>query len=758
MVKKLSKQELFSFILVLILIFLNNAVANMLIPSYGAIVKDFQIPESIVALPDSAFVLVSAAFALVWGYYTDKIDRTKVIFMGAFFWCVGCIYTAFCNSYMSLLIARGVTGAGLGCVLPVGMSIIADIVPEEERGGYLGGVAILSSISNAAGNSMSAFLGPLNIWGLSWKFPFFIIAASSVIIVILLMFAKLPKRGGAEAELAALQELDLEYNYSIDRKDLVEIMRKPTNRHLFIQGFFSIVPGTILIYYIQLIFTNPSYGFFKGLPENILLQTATIFAGMMGVGYIVGNIALSALGDYLFKKDKRNRVRLGAFTLILAIPLSLIMLLSIRPIDAALINQDIGIPIVNGEYLVPDDQVMNYVFLAVGAIFNRYPSYILFFVLTLVASFVASGGVSTRNATVLDVNLPEHRGTGSSLFRLSESVGKGVTLVLASGLITILGSAYNMLIASVFFWVPAAVFWILALRHVNRDFEEKSMTLIERSQMTLIDYLFELEIAIDQGLQKIQDAKFFLNNNLMKSEDLISDALKIFTHIHDLSVNRNLEDTAVRSLSLKMKTDQLLEHLHTIIYKRSEGEITTLTSDLAQIQMKIDEFEKSDINKIEILYESGYLRVCEARLERKRDDLAALVRLQTAVKTFTRVERLVTERIEGKDEDDEDYKRLKYLLEKARSSKENTQKLADELEQIFKRLKGEGIEMDDLRKIAELTTEYDINIKDVLQESVGAETAQALQEISIAIDDLFKQYDEWEAEHPHPLTETGSKK
>ncbi|MHA1731522.1 MAG: MFS transporter [Promethearchaeota archaeon] len=757
MVKKLSKQELFSFILVMVLIFLNNAVMNMLIPSYGPIVKEFKIPESIVALPDSAFVLVSAGLALVWGYYTDKIDRTRVIFMGAFFWCVGCIITAFSYSYFSLFIARMVTGAGLGCVLPVGMSIIADIVPEEERAGYLGGVAILSSISNAVGNSLSAFLGPLNIWGLGWRFPFFIIAAASVLVVMLLMFAKLPKRGSTEAELAALQDLDLEYNYQIERKDIVEIMKKPTNRYLFIQGFFAIVPGTILIFYIQLIFTNT---LFVGLPDKILLQTATIFAGMIGVGYLVGNVVLSALGDYLFKKNKKNRVRLGAVTLILAIPTGLVMLLMMQPINAPLIIQDIKIPVdpTTGEYVIPDDQVMSYVFAAVGAIFTRHPNYAVFFVFSLIASFMSAGGVSNRNATVLDVNLPEHRGTGTSLFRLSESVGKGVTLALAGMLIVLLGSTYRMLVASIFFWVPAAICWVIALKHVTRDLEEKSMTLIERSQMTLIDYLFELEIAIDRGLQKVQDAKFFLNTNLMKSEDMISDALAIFTHIHELSVKRNLEDTAVRSLQLQMKTSTLLDHLHSIIYKRTESDMASITSDLAQIQMKIDEFEKSDLNKIEILYESGYLRVCEARLERKRDDLAALVRLQTAIKTFTRVERLVSERLEGKSEEDEDYKRLTYLLEKARNSKENTTKLMNELQMIFNRLKQEGIDVDDLRTISELSAEYEVNVNEVLQETVGEETANAIQQISEDIDNLFREYDEWEAAHPHPLQELGRQK
>jgi len=229
----------------MLLLFVSTACANMLIPSYAAIQIAFNIPEALIAIPDAFFVLISAFFALLWGYYTDRINRKRVIMVGALSWTIGMILTAISNSYIMLVLSRVASGAGLGCVLPVGYSIISDAIPPEERSGWFGTLAILSSISNGAGQGLSSFLGPI----LTWRFPFILLSVISIIIVIVLFFVKIPQRGASEDELLELVELDLEYNYRISKENLKTIINKKTNRYLIIQGFFSIVPGTVLVYF-----------------------------------------------------------------------------------------------------------------------------------------------------------------------------------------------------------------------------------------------------------------------------------------------------------------------------------------------------------------------------------------------------------------------------------------------------------------------------------------------------------------------------
>jgi len=407
---KVKFKDLAPIILVMLLLFVSTACANMLIPNYTAIQNDFGIPQALIAIPDAFFVLISAFFALLWGYYTDRINRKMVIMVGAFSWTIGMILTAISGSYIMLVLSRVASGAGLGCVLPVGYSIISDAIPPEERSGWFGTLAILSSISNGAGQGLSSFLGPI----LTWRFPFILLSGISVIIVIVLFFVKVPQRGASEDELLELVELDLEYSYRISKEDLKTIVKKRSNRYLIIQGFFSIVPGTVLVYFTTSMLVLQ---YFNQIPPEIQLQTATIFAGMIGIGYILGNAVFSRLGDVLFRRNKKNRARLATICLILSIPFALVLLLSLRSINPADLNITYPTPI-------PTEDLFSYIILTIGEIFVAYPTYIIFFIFALLASMLGAGPVANRSAVMIDVNMPEHKGTAASFFKLSEQVSK----------------------------------------------------------------------------------------------------------------------------------------------------------------------------------------------------------------------------------------------------------------------------------------------------------------------------------------------
>ena len=327
----------------------------MLIPSYATIKEEFNIPVALIAIPDALFVLVSAGFAIIWGYFTDRINRTKVIRAGAISWTLGMFLTATCTSFEMLILSRMLSGAGLGCVLPVGYSIISDAIPPEERTGWFGAVAILSSISNGTGQALSSFIGPI----FGWRFPFVLLSIISFIIIFILFFVRIPQRGASEKELLDLTEFNLEYTYKISREDLIEIIRKKTNRHLIAQGFLTVIPGTILIYFLT---SMLALYYFADIPGEIRLQVATIFAGMVGIGYLLGNVVISRLSDALYKRNRRNRARLATICMIFAIPLCLIMLFIIEPVKVSDLK-------INYPDTIPPEETWHYIILTVRKIF-----------------------------------------------------------------------------------------------------------------------------------------------------------------------------------------------------------------------------------------------------------------------------------------------------------------------------------------------------------------------------------------------------
>ncbi len=727
----------------MLLLFVSTACANMLIPSYPAIQQEFNISEALIAIPDAFFVLISAVFALFWGYWADRVDRGKVLIIGAFSWTLGMLLTAFSSTYFMLVISRVSSGAGLGCVLPVGYSVISDAIPAEERSGWFGTLAILSSISNGAGQGLSSFLGPI----FTWRFPFLLLAGISIIVIFILFFVKIPQRGAGEDELLELIELDLEYSYRISKEDLGFIIRKKSNLYLIIQGFFTIIPGTVLVFFMTSMLTLQ---YFNQIPIEIRLQTATIFAGMIGVGYILGNAIFARLGDILFRRNKKNRARLATICLIFSIPFAIILLLSLRPINPALLDINYPSPIPTGE-------LFSYIVRTIGQIFVAYPTYIIFFFFALMASMLGAGPVANRNAVMIDVNMPEHKGTAASFFKLSEQISKGITLLLSYSLIFLLGSIFNMIFFSIFFWFPAAIFWILASRNVEKDMTYKSRILSERKQVSLIDYIFELEIQMDRGIQKVQDSKYYIRTDQNKFNQLMNDALMIFKFCEREGESRsitNIEKKAhimyLRILLVKQEVKKIYKLLNN--EDISAQEINQLRNELKKIYYKISEYEKSTFGEIQTYYEDAYLKIIEARLNSTHHLIKGLSKIDEAIKIYERVKYLLNERLEIVEEkpdlsEEESIVRDKEqeLFDKCSNSLNATIKLREEVKNAFNHLKEEDIHMEDLRKISDLTQEYNVEIYDVIVETFqhDKKTKNVLIETLGKIEDIFNQYEKW---------------
>jgi len=733
------------------LLFISTACASMLIPSYATIQKEFNVSESLIAIPDAFFVLTSALFALVWGYYTDRINRTKVIMAGAFSWTFGMMLTAFSNSFFMLIISRVASGAGLGCVLPVGYSIISDAIPPKERSGWFGTLAILSSVSNGAGQGLSSFIGPI----LTWRFPFLLFSGMSIIVIIVLFFVKIPQRGASEDELVELVELDLEYSYRISKSDLIKIVKQKSNRYLIIQGFFAIIPGTILVYFTT---SMLSLQYFYQIPTEIRLQTSTIFAGMIGIGYILGNSIFARLGDILFLRNKKNRVRLGTICLILSIPFAIIMFLSLQPIDVNLL--DVNYPVL--PETIPTEEMFSFIMQTIGKIFLTYPSYIVFFIFALIGSMLSAGPVANRNAVMIDINMPEHKGTAASFFKLSEQLGKGIILLISYPLISLLGSIFNMLFVSIFFWLPAAVLWIFASKNVEKDMNDKIRILSERKQVGLIDYIFELEIQMDRAVQKFQDSKYYIFNDPIKFNQLIDDSIEILNYIEKLGESRSITKIQKKASKLNIKATsikQMAAQINFILQgediKSTEREL--LNEDLRQIELMISEGEKSTFGQLQIYYEDAYLKIIEARLFRKSDLTRSLERINKAIKIYERVKNLLNERIDAinenfdiSEEDQFVYKKEKELLEKCANSLNATIKLKEEFEELIHQLEDKGIKREDLIKISDLTLEYGLDLNKIIIETFGQDEKIkiAFFDILNKIGDIFDEYDTWKEVKP----------
>jgi len=735
----LTKKELFSLFLIILLQFISIAAANMLIPSYGAVIDYYHVDNSVIGLPDSFFVFSSAIMAVIWGYYTDRINRSKIIIFGSISWSIGTLLTAL-NTIRSpigfnlLIFSRMITGAGIGSVIPVAASIMGDIVPSERRSSWFGKMAILSSISNGIGQGLSSFLAPITSMG--FRFPFLIISLGSIGIIVLLFFIKIPERGSHEEELQSLKELEMEYLYQLSKKDIKTILIKKTNFLMFIQGFLAIIPGTLIVYFLTTMFSDSSIGLFKIIPAEKRLQISTIFAGLVGIGYIVGNAQLSGVSDKLYKKNVRYRALFPTICILIAVPSCILFLIFAPTLDSKILQYT--------------DKSF---FTILIQIFRLYPTSILYIVFAFLGSLFSSVGVSARSAILMDVNLPEHRGTVSSLFSLSEQIGKGITLALSYVFLSIFSTYKQMIMVTSLFWIPTAFIWWLISKVITHDVNERSLKLRERTQLTLIDYYFEIEIKSDQALNYIHEAKRNLLKDLNESINKVENAIKIFSALESISRRKEISELLEKEHNFRMKAEELLKDIKNLQKNENISDFQ-LKKEIKQLWQKIDEeWPQSDIEKIEILFDSGKLKVIEAQLNRKYDIFKSIRFLKESITIFERVEILAKERLidpeERKLSEDEIkfQENIKDLIIKAQKSKLDTIDLIEEMENLLINLEEVGFTKEKLVEIMDRAEDLKVPFQEVIVDLISKRKDQKkVEAIIIEIENMFNKYNTWISE------------
>ena len=85
------------------------------------------------------------------------------------------------------------------------------------------------------------------------------------------------------------------------------------------------------------------------------------------------------------------------------------------------------------------------------------------------------------------------------------------------------------------------------------------------------------------------------------------------------------------------------------------------------------------------------------------------------------------------------------LYDKCIKSLNATIKLKEEIEFALNQLKEKGIQQEDLKKISDLTQEYEVDLYDVIVDTFKQDdqTKSALIDTLEKIDDIFNQYDNW---------------
>jgi MFS family permease len=267
----------------------------------------------------------------LWGWWSDKHSRKRVLALGCFLWATFTILVAFSFSFIDMLIYRAITGIGLAVIVPTAQSLIADYFSPSKRGKAFGWLGLTGVIGSIVGTLFAtALVGAYKqILGIdSWRFVFIMWGLISVLIgVLVLLFAKDPLRGEMEPELREVLTSEKAERYTVKRSDFWKILKNKTFLLIVLQGTAGSIPWNgilFMIYWFEYIGFDP--------------LTAGLIFSVIAIGAALGNLFGGWLGDKAAKwSPNRGRIMIAQISVFTGIPLTMVIFLIIPMTPASML-------------------------------------------------------------------------------------------------------------------------------------------------------------------------------------------------------------------------------------------------------------------------------------------------------------------------------------------------------------------------------------------------------------------------------------
>ncbi|ODA39468.1 DHA2 family efflux MFS transporter permease subunit [Desulfosporosinus sp. BG] len=216
---------------------LDTSIVNIAIPKMMAV---FGVTEDSIKWVLTGYMLTMGMVIPLTGYLGDRFGSKKLYIWALTVFTVGSALCGLAPSNSFMIVARIIQALGGGMIMPVGMSMIYQMFPPEERGTALGVWGIAAMAAPAIGPTTGGFI----VQYLDWRLIFTVNIPVGVVGVILaiLLLRELPKRPtkgfdwiGAFSSAVGLSCLLYVFGESsIDWNDFTNIL-------LILVGAFSLV-------------------------------------------------------------------------------------------------------------------------------------------------------------------------------------------------------------------------------------------------------------------------------------------------------------------------------------------------------------------------------------------------------------------------------------------------------------------------------------------------------------------------------------
>lgn len=163
----------------------------LLIPLQPTLMTLWKINAKQFGIVMAAYTLAAAVSSLIATYFIDRNDRRPVMLITYGGFVLGTLACAFAPGYISMVIARAVTGFFGGMIGALVLAIVSDCFPIQERGKAMGVITGALAVAFILGIPIGMVLA--NVY--DWHAPFYFLAAVGGLIWIAL-FRIMPSMRG----------------------------------------------------------------------------------------------------------------------------------------------------------------------------------------------------------------------------------------------------------------------------------------------------------------------------------------------------------------------------------------------------------------------------------------------------------------------------------------------------------------------------------------------------------------------------------
>ena len=295
---KINNRQRWIAVAIFFLFMLLHQTDRLLIgPLTSSIMAEFNLSEVQMGGIITGSLILGSIFYPIWGFLYDRFARPKLLALASLLWGITTWLSAIAPTARLFLISRASTGID-DSSYPGIASLISDYFPPHKRSRIFGFLQLSIPLGYLLGLLLALNFGPT----IGWRMIYIFTGMIGLILSILIYFGvKDIPRGSSEPELASLSEIKLA---RFDLAQLLNLIKIPTLRYLFLQGFIGVMPWQVITFW--------SFRYLE-VERNYTSQTISSIMVpavlLIGAGYFAGGF----LGDAAYSKYSRGRLYVSIF-------------------------------------------------------------------------------------------------------------------------------------------------------------------------------------------------------------------------------------------------------------------------------------------------------------------------------------------------------------------------------------------------------------------------------------------------------------